>query len=131
MAKAMILVTAMVLSAVVVAPLPASAACDQDDLFFATGNVEKNSTTGTASSGPCNDVNNYWHKDGDGCGGETRSHKGWWYSVQLAEWIPGMAGYVSSVECTYAFVVLLTAVGTGVQYYFQSTQNGGKAIGLD
>ncbi|MCI0425334.1 MAG: hypothetical protein L0Z47_05700 [Actinobacteria bacterium] len=131
--KAVTLVIAMVLSAVLVAPLPASAACDQDTLVFALGNDNlKFSTTGTASSGTCNDVNLYWHMDGDGlCTGENRSYRGWWYSVQFAEWIPGTAGFKSSPECTFTIKVLLTAVGTGVKYMFQSTQNGGTAIGLD
>lgn len=122
----------LVLGMVVVSPMPAQAACDTDTLYFATGTSYKYSTTGTASSGTCSDVNMYYYVDGDGCNSETIAHRGYWYSPNFFEWIPGTLGYVTSSECNYdSDNPLLTNVATGTQYKFRSQQSGGYAKGLD
>lgn len=75
----------------------------------------------------------YYYVDGDGCNGESITHRGYWWDPGCRCWVAGREGFVLSNECQYKAdnPLLLNMDDTGIPYKFYSMQSGGSAIGLD
>jgi len=126
-----LLALVMVAGSVVSAPLPASAACGEQWLWYGSGDLYKYSTTGTADVGTCDDINLRNWDDDDEYELEVQYHKGYSFPLGLHVWVVSPLGYRSSIENTlYTMgslpdLVYIEDVPASTPYKLLSTQNGG------